>query len=396
MAKLLEDLAMGELVQEGPVRLNLGAGGVEIPGYTSIDRKAGQEAYPLDVADSSVDEILASHILEHFSHRDVSAVVNHWVEKLKPGGKLKIAVPDFGWICEKYQAGEPINLQGYLMGGHEDENDVHKCTFDNESLHQIMANAGLERIGRWKSRYQDCAALAVSLNLVGFKPVPGEYKAGMATAILSAPRFAPTMHMRCSSSAFGQLRIPYRIAQGAYWHQVMSETIELQRTGSKYLITCDYDSVFSPQDVHELLRIMQAYPDVDALFPVQVKRQDSSILASTRDEVFVQEFDQNIREMDTGHFGLTVFRSSRFEGLPRPWFDGITNDDGRWADGKVDPDIYFWRNWKESGRNVFIAPRVAIGHMQEVIVWPRTSDLGPVYQNFSDFDSNGIPQEVER
>ena len=78
------------------VRLNLGSGRTPIPGWTNVDIKAGGSAYPLtQYADGSVDEIRASHILEHFSHHEVALVLREWVRVLKRGGKLYIAVPDF-------------------------------------------------------------------------------------------------------------------------------------------------------------------------------------------------------------------------------------------------------------------------------------------------------------
>ena len=84
------------------VKLNLGGGEVEIPGYVNIDRKNGQEAYPLEYADESVDEIRASHLLEHFPHSKSVEVVREWARVLKPGGILKVAVPNFDYIIENY------------------------------------------------------------------------------------------------------------------------------------------------------------------------------------------------------------------------------------------------------------------------------------------------------
>ena len=57
------------------VKLNLGGGHQKIPGYTNLDRKLGSEVYPLDYEDGTVDEIRASHILEHFSHREAPEVL---------------------------------------------------------------------------------------------------------------------------------------------------------------------------------------------------------------------------------------------------------------------------------------------------------------------------------
>ena len=387
----IEDHSSGECR-----RLNLGAGSTEIEGFIAVDHKNGQEIYPLDVPDSSLKEIRASHCLEHFSHQEVAEVLKHWVDKLEPGGKLKIAVPDFRWIAEQYLAGVPIPLQGYVMGGQVDADDYHKCAFDADSLHQLMANCGLERIGRWKSEIQDCADLDVSLNLQGFKPHDAEYKQGLVTAVLSAGRFAPTIHMQCAANAFHQLRIPYRIMQGAYWHQVLEQVMEEQLQDAPYFITCDYDSVFSPQDVHELIRLMQAYPEVDALVPLQMKRSEDAVLVSVENEnVYKAEFDQNLKKVKTGHFGLTIFRTAAFNGLKRPWFLGVPAKDGSWGTGKLDPDIYFWDTWRQQGRSCYLAPRVVVGHMVELVLWPN-HELKAHYQTVADYSREGIPKEVLR
>ena len=74
------------------LKLNIGAGGVVIPGYTAIDRKTGQEAYPLAYPDNSVSEIRASHVLEHFSFKGVVDVLADWVRVLQPGGIVRIGV----------------------------------------------------------------------------------------------------------------------------------------------------------------------------------------------------------------------------------------------------------------------------------------------------------------
>ena len=90
-----------------PIRLNLGAGAVPIQGFTPIDRRTGAEVYPLAYLVGSVDEIRASHVLEHFPQLKIAAVLLDWVAALKPGGKLTIAVPDFDKALELRKAGDP-------------------------------------------------------------------------------------------------------------------------------------------------------------------------------------------------------------------------------------------------------------------------------------------------
>lgn len=384
------------------IRLDIGAGERRIEGFTPIDRKLGSEAYPLDYADDSIDEIRASHVLEHFSHREGAAVVEHWAAKLKPGGRLRIAVPNFAWVAERYLAGEPVNVQGYVMGGHGDADDHHGAIFDADALTEIMLAAGLERIGGWTSYAQDDAALDVSLNLEGFKPYPlGDGLDGLA-GILSAPRFGPVMHFSVASRALAALRIPYLVGQGAYWHQVLSELMEQQlRDGAQFILTMDYDTVFTAQDVVALYRIMAGLPTVDALCAMQIKRGDDpfALLTINGDDGKradrIWRADLNCRALDvaTGHFGLTLFRASSLRKLARPWFEATPNEDGRWTGDKIDPDIGFWKAWEAAGLRLCVAPNIAVGHLAEVILWPG-DDLRGVYQTTGEYNEHGRPKGI--
>ncbi len=51
--------------------------------------------YPLAYKDESVDEIYASHVLEHFPYNKTQEVLNDWVRVLKPGGRIRIPVHYF-------------------------------------------------------------------------------------------------------------------------------------------------------------------------------------------------------------------------------------------------------------------------------------------------------------
>ncbi len=185
------------------VKLNLGAGSRPLPGYINVNRmyddglsgKTCQEwkeenglllysahAYPLrnginrfSCLDDSIDEVRASHVLEHFPRLMLAVVLSDWVRVLKPGGWLKIAVPDFRYIAEKYLNGDESEpLEAYCMGGQVDQNDFHHCIFDERLLRNAFEHLGLVDVQRWKSEINDCASLPVSLNLMGRKPLPGE------------------------------------------------------------------------------------------------------------------------------------------------------------------------------------------------------------------------------
>lgn len=155
------------------MKLNLGEGNFPLSGYVGIDRKNGGEVYPLLYPDSSVAEVRASHVLEHFSHRQVQDVIDDWVRVLEPGGVLKIAVPDFARIVQWYQERRKDKpLQGYLVGGQVDDNDYHKSVFDAMHLTACLQRAGLSDIKPWRSDIEDNASWEVSLNLQGTKLAP--------------------------------------------------------------------------------------------------------------------------------------------------------------------------------------------------------------------------------
>jgi hypothetical protein len=386
------------------MKLNLGAGNTAIEGFEPRDVKRGDSIFPLPDADGSIEEIRASHVLEHFSHTEVSAVVNHWVAKLVPGGRLRIAVPDFEYVAKEYLAGRAINVQGYLMGGHVDADDRHGCAFDAEVLEEILLSAGLDRLHRWESEVSDCAALPVSLNLGGYKPSGPAKQCANTTAVLSAPRFGPVTHFRCALSALSKARVPYQIGGGAYWHQVMSELLEehLQRDGIKYIITCDYDTVFGYEDVLELYRLMEAQPIADAICALQSKRGCEEALFGIRRKdgshvtsIPGYQMDRHLFPVSVGHFGFTIFRAAALAEQPRPWMLPKPNRDGRWTDGKVDADIDFWERWRNAGRTLYLAPRVVVGHLQELVTWPG-KDLRPIYQTVSEYDTGGMPEEARR
>lgn len=385
---------------EAEVKLNVGAGETEIPGYVPIDRKLGTEVFPLECEDGSVDEIRASHVLEHFSHRDAFGVVRHWVQKLRPGGYLRIAVPDFEYIARHYLDGEPIPSQVWMFGSHKDENDFHRAGFDRETLDEAMIDAGLERLHSWESEIRDCASLPVSLNRGGYKPTAASFDPKRIRVLLSNPRYGPTMHYRLLWEAITKTGIRGQIAQGAYWSQILSELMEaaIAKDSVDYVITLDYDSILRPEDLVELCRLVRTSDDVHAVCAVQQRRRNDHTLFTLPGKAATTPaatFERYLTRVGSGHFGCTVFRAESLRTLARPWMLPRPDEAGRWTDESVDADVNFWERWQDSGRSLYLANRVVIGHLDEVIEWPG-QDFRTVHQSISDYTENGPPAEVKR
>ena len=397
------------------IKLNLGCGDVELDGYRNMDikRGPGEGAYPLLIDDGSVDEIRASHLLEHFPMRDTLPVLAEWYRAIKPGGRIKIAVPDFDVIAKSYLDGDKINVTGYLMGGQTDENDYHKNLFSFESLKAQLEHVGFEKVNRWLSNGDgDCSSLPISLNLMGYKPkAVTEAKDGLTTckvdcrkigAVISMPRLAFTANMFCVIRGMLPLGIEVEQGSGVFWGQVLSRIMQKQiDAGKEYILTMDYDTWFTDKHVLMLAALMEKFPEADAIFPLQVKRESDGIMAGRRMpegvkkmEVALSEFQSALTPMTTGHFGLTMIRVSAIKKLKKPWFLAVPNKNGEWFDDRLDEDIYFWNKAHDQGFKSFLATGVSIGHVQQMCTFPgRIEDAcKPVHVSMHDLDNGNIPE----
>jgi len=151
------------------IKLNLGSGSQPLPGFINLDIDDNNPVFPLPYENNSINEIRASHILEHFGIQDSVAVLAEWTRVLKPHGKLKIAVPDFDLLASALYSNDRILIERMIFGGQTDEYDYHKSLWTYEKLHNILSCLGYTDIVRWHSEISDCASLNISLNLEGIK-----------------------------------------------------------------------------------------------------------------------------------------------------------------------------------------------------------------------------------
>lgn len=378
------------------IKLDLGAGAISPPGFRPMGRDHGSEIFPLAYADGSVDEIRASHVLEHFPHAQIEAVIKDWVRCLKKGGKLKIAVPDFAQIAQGYLEGNYQPTESFILGGQQDANDYHKAMFDRDRLRTLLAGAGLVLIKSWKSEIDDCAGYPISLNLEARKPHVSELK---VSGVMSVPRLGFMENFFCCIEAVIPCHVKLRRHEGVFWGQSLTKVITrtIQEDEPDAILTIDYDSIFEPHHLAKLMQTLMLYPEIDALAPIQSSRHVPTSLFTVHGpdgdnapEIPRSRFDGDTTPVATAHFGLTLIRTEALKKIEKPWFHSIPSKNGDWGEGHLDEDIVFWRQWEAAGNSLHLANRVAIGHGEFVGRWPDTN-LNTIYQSTSDFRENGPP-----
>lgn len=404
-----------EQMSEQSRKLNIGGGDIPLAGYENIDRKFGGEAYPLKdntgkpIPDASCDEVRASHILEHFSNAEVPLVLAEWSRVLKPGGRLRVAVPDFEYCAKGYLDGKKEPFGSYLLGGQTDENDFHRSVFNEERLVNCMTQVGIENLTRWQSEVEDCAKLPVSLNLQGTKrthapELSKPFPKVKIAAVMSMPRLAFADNMFCAHQTLIPLGIPFERITGAFWGQCL-ERIMTTHVDADWIVTLDYDSIFNPQIFHRLAVLFDENPHVDAMAPLQVKRESASPLwhllrddgtyYTEGEQIPIESVDKPLTRSKTAHFGLTFIRTAALKKMSHPWFLGVPNKDGMWEEGRMDDDIYFWDKWHKTGNSLYVATQISIGHLQLMSSWV-SKEFGVTHQYLDDWHANGAPKEARQ
>ncbi len=91
-------------------------------------------------------DIYACHVLEYFDRQEVVPVLQEWYRVLAPGGKLRLAVPDFRAMAELYihQGLNIENFLGPLYGriAYNSGTTYHKTAYDFTSLYFLLKDVG--------------------------------------------------------------------------------------------------------------------------------------------------------------------------------------------------------------------------------------------------------------
>lgn len=351
------------------LKLNIGAGSTVLPGFTAIDRKLGSEAYPLPYPDGAVDEIRASHILEHFTFADAQTALKEWVRVLKPGGRIRLAVPDL----DAHDKADPDEWPFIILGGQTGPDDIHRSAWNENRLRAHMEAFGLTDVKRWESPNTDTACHPCSLNLEGVKQSPEIEKKGITVkvgAYMTLPRYEAVAARNIIQEALKPHKLCLITSQGVFWGQCMQRMFqEAVNNGVEWILSIDSDSLFTADHITKLMSIMASNPHIHALAPLQCRRGGKYPLLTTGTGVHDEhvEVDGQPIRVTTAHFGLTLIRVDALKQVSKPWFVGEPDAAGNWSDDRLDDDIWFWHQWRKAGKTIYVAPSVSIGHLEETV-----------------------------
>ena len=135
-------------------RVNLGCGTQIYTSGINADIRPLQgvnlvcDATHLPFKDNSLELILASDIIEHFSRHEYLGVLNEWNRSLQPGGELHIKTPNLQTLAFQYMQhflnGEELSRR--IFGNQGNPYDFHKNLFTPLTLKRSLIKAGFIKI----------------------------------------------------------------------------------------------------------------------------------------------------------------------------------------------------------------------------------------------------------
>jgi predicted SAM-dependent methyltransferase len=394
------------LVLTDKIRLNIGAGQSNLPGFVSLDIKTGTDASgKLPYADNSVDEVYASHVLEHIHHSKANAALAEWVRVLKPGGRIRIAVPNWDSIVEQHRNGSMSTqmLNAWLHGTDPEHTDRHQFVASREELEGILRSLAIENIESWEPEYEDCSRLPDSLNLGGYKRVTVINPKPRVALVLSTGRFGPTDFYHAVAELCRKKG--WRLFQygGDNWAKALTSKIReaIATENPDYILTLDFDSAFDADECIKIVDWMQQHPEVAAAWPVQAHRHNDLPLGFAWEAAaqgYYDYTDQNpwqgeFTQYGSGHFGCTAIRRQVFDTMPQPWFAGLPSTKTLdWDNDALDNDIAFWVGMFGHGFVFGQLNTQQIGHMELCVKWIVGDRI--MWQPIQDWRKNGRPKNA--
>ena len=131
--------------------------------------------------DESIEEIYASHIIEHVDQKTINNTFNGIFRILKKGGKFYVSVPDMDVLCHFFVS--PLatkkvkfHIMTMIFGGQIDNFDYHYFGWNYEFMNDYLTFAGFSKVDKVNSLglFDDTSdskpyGFPISLNVIATK-----------------------------------------------------------------------------------------------------------------------------------------------------------------------------------------------------------------------------------
>lgn len=153
-------------------KVNIGAGMDIRDDYINVDHRALEgidvvaDVLDMPFPNNSLEEIFASHVVEHFVQKDLEKILRYWFELLKNGGRLRLITPNIEDMAKKYTVGEITwdEFRSVALGGQDYASDYHLNHFSVKSMqdliNQVLPSAKFEVVAATR-RNGECFEMEV-------------------------------------------------------------------------------------------------------------------------------------------------------------------------------------------------------------------------------------------
>lgn len=103
--------------------------------------------YGIPFADNSIDVMFSAHFLEHIFKEQAQALLREAERTLKPGGRVRLIVPDLAHAFSLYQQGEKEKaLDLFYLESCAGQMGTHKYLYDYVLLERALLEAGFTQV----------------------------------------------------------------------------------------------------------------------------------------------------------------------------------------------------------------------------------------------------------